>query len=314
MTVVSGIAGFDVGGQSVKAVLVDPEGKVLARAARPTGPATDIDGLVAAITDALSELGDGQGPVGLGMAGVFDPDGSLAGCPNLPRLAGTRPAARLESVLSRTVVADNDANCAALAEGWTGAVLGLDDYLVVVLGSGLGSGLVTGGRVYQGSRGHGCEMGHSIVNVGGRRCGCGAQGCLEAYVSETAVRAMVEEAGGDLARTVAERAATGATGSGYASVLFELAASGDETAGEIASNMVRVLGAGLASAVNSFDVTTLVLGGGMAPAFIARADELLAAIAPLLFARAVDEVTLIEAAAGPYAGAIGAARLVMLSL
>ena len=96
--------------------------------------------------------------------------------------------------------------------------------------------------------------------------------------------------------------------------MFELAASGDEAAGEIASNMVRVLGAGLASAVNSFDVTTLVLGGGMAPAFTARADELLAAIAPLLFARAVDEVTLVEAAAGPYAGAIGAARLVMLSL
>ena len=314
MSRASATAGLDVGGQSLKAVLAGSDGRVLAKASRPTGPVTDIDRLGAAAAEALGELGASAGPIGLGMAGVFDSDGSLAGCPNLPRLAGTRPAQVLTALLGRTVIADNDANCAALAEGWTGVVAGIDDYLMVVLGSGLGSGLVIGGRVYQGSHGHGCEMGHTIVSAGGRRCGCGADGCLEAYVSETAARAVVSEAGEGFGQMVADRAQAGGCHSGYASALFELAAEGEATAGGLAAGMVSMLGAGLASAVNAFDVTTVVLGGGMAPAFVARTGELSAAMGPLLFARPAEDVRLLEASAGSYAGAIGAARLAMLSL
>ena len=310
----SATAGFDVGGRSVKAALVDPGGRVLAKAAAATGPATDIDRLVAAVGEAFRGLGASSGPVGLGVAGVFDRDGSLAGCPNLPRLSGQRPAEAVGAALGRTVVADNDANCAALAEGWTGAAAGIDDYLAVVLGSGLGSGLVIGGQVYQGSQGHGCEFGHTVVRAGGRRCGCGADGCLEAYVSETALRAMVDEKGGGFAGEIASRVEAGGPGYGPASALFELASEGDDTAAGIASLMVSMLATGLASAVNAFDVVTVVLGGGMAPAFMARAGQLSSVMAPLLFARSMTEVSLVEAAAGPYAGAIGAARLAMLSL
>jgi len=305
--------GFDVGGQSVKAVLVDADGTVLGDCSRPSGEATTIGDLAAVLAAlrqellAFSPLPLPAAPsYGLGIAGVMSADGVLQGSPNLPQLVGARVGEVVADVLGVSVVVDNDAHCAALAEGWNGAAAGEKDFLLVTLGSGVGSGLILDHEVFHGSTGHGCELGHAVLVAGGRRCGCGNLGCLEAYVSEVAARGLVEEAAGALLAAVEARVTTGV---GYAQSVFRLAGEGSAEAETIAAGMIRSLGVGLASAVNVFDVTLVVIGGGIAPSVIARLDELQRWLAHSLFARSIDAVSIRAAVHGHLAGAIGAARM-----
>jgi glucokinase len=314
MKAASEAAGFDIGGQTVKAARVDLDGRVLSSAAAPTGSELSAEHLAAALKRLLEDIHPGPGlagTVGVGVAGVTAADGTLLGSPNLPALEGAKVARAVSRALGRKTVVENDANCAALAEGWGGAADGCDDFLLITLGSGLGSGLVMGGGLYRGAHGHGCELGHAVVVQGGRPCGCGAKGCLEAYVSEAALHSIIAETGGELALAVGEAVKNGG---GHARALFKLAGEGDRQARVAVSAMIESLGVGLASAVNVLDVTTIVIGGGIGPAVVSRKAELEKAMAPVLFARAIDEVRLLAAARGPLAGAIGAARLAMLSL
>ncbi len=306
--------GFDVGGQSIKAALVSGDGEVLARASAPTGEETDLDALVGAFRGLRESLGGGTRPddaVGIGIAGVLDRSGALRGSPHLPLLVGHHIAEAVSSGLGCRVVAHNDADCAAMAEGWHGAAHGRDDFLLITLGTGVGSGLVLGGRLRAGQSGFGCELGHMMVVHGGRRCGCGNLGCLEAYISETAARSLVEGAPASLRGRVVEARAAG--GGGAAQALFELGAGGDAEAEELAGAMVDVLGAAIASVVNVLDLTTIVLGGGIAPGVLARLARLRDSASRSLFARPVSDLQLVAASRGPLAGAIGAARLAMLA-
>lgn len=306
--------GLDVGGQSIKAALVSGEGEVLGRASAPTGEETDLDALVRAFQGLRESLGSATGTgdvIGIGLAGVLDRSGALRGSPHLPLLVGHRIAEAVSKGLGCRVVVHNDADCAAMAEGWHGAAHGHDDFLLITLGTGVGSGLVLGGRLRAGRSGFGCELGHMMVVHGGRRCGCGNLGCLEAYISETAARSLLETAPDSLRGRVAEARATG--GGGFAQALFDLGTAGDAEAEELAGGMVDVLGAAIASAVNVLDLTTVVLGGGIAPGVLARLARLRDSAARSLFARPVSDLQLVAASRGPMAGAIGAARLAMLA-
>ncbi|HYC53994.1 MAG TPA: ROK family protein [Candidatus Binatia bacterium] len=301
--------GFDVGGQSVKAALVDESGTVLGQSTAPTGIATDPDALIAtflALRDSLAP-GNREG-VGVGIAGVLDRHGTLRGGPHLPELHGQRIEEFVAGGMGVAATVRNDADCAAVAEGWIGAAVGRQDYLAITLGTGVGSGLVLGGSSRRGESGYGCEFGHMIVVHQGLRCGCGNHGCLEAYISETAVRRAVERAG--LEQRVF---GDGEPEGGVARIVFEMADRGDAQADAIVSSMIDHLGTAIASAVNVLDLTTILLGGGIAPGVLSRVDRLRGSMAASLFARSVDDVEMLEAAGGPLAGAIGAARLAMLA-
>lgn len=323
--------GFDVGGQSVKAVLVSAAGDVLANGSAPTGEALTVDSLADSLVELrrkllieVQDLPRPEGPVrrvavrarplpiGVAVAGAFDRSGCLRGSPHLPRLVGTRVGAALSARLAAPLAVHNDADCAAVAEGWCGAARGCDDFLLIAIGTGLGSGLVLGGRLRAGASGYGCELGHMMVVHGGRRCGCGKAGCLEAYISETAARSLVEEAPAALRARVGARRA--ALGGGAAQALFALGGEGDCEAEHLAGAMVDVLGAAVGSVVNVLDLTTIVLGGGIAPGVLARREALLRAADAHLFARPASDLNVVAASCGPAAGAVGAARLGMLSL
>ncbi|MBI5506411.1 MAG: ROK family protein [Deltaproteobacteria bacterium] len=308
------VLGFDVGGQSVKAALVDGDGAMLEHCSAGTGRATDAVALVETLASLRRRLvGEHRVAerVGIGIAGVLDRSGTLRGAPNLPLLTGQPLESLLGRGLGGSVVVRNDADCAALAEGWGGAAAGREDFMLVTLGTGVGSGLVLGGRIRRGSSGYGCEFGHMIVDYEGRRCGCGNRGCLEAYVSETAARQQRDEWESSLASAVDEHVA--AHGGGVAEALFDLGSGGNGEAEQVAGRMVDLLGSAIASAINLLDLTTIVLGGGIAPGFLARIERLRAAVAASLFARPVADIELLAASRGPWAGAIGAARAAITS-
>jgi len=314
------LIGFDVGGQSVKAAVVNESAEVTARGRRVTGADTTAESLAASIGALLDDLVDGVRPesLGVGIAGVVGTTGNLEGSPNMPALTGRPIAKELSDLLGARVVVENDANCAAYAEGWFGAADGVADYLVVTLGTGLGSGVVIAGGLYRGSTGYACELGHSIVHAGGRRCGCGNLGCLEAYASEAAMRTIIVERDDDLTAEVLSRVSD--EDEGYTQALYALAegsasnATVARMAQREAEEMIRMLGIGLASAVNVFDIETVVIAGGIAPAVLSRLDDLKSAMATSLFARPIDAVRVLPSVHGNDAGSIGAARLAGESL
>jgi glucokinase len=305
--------GVDIGGQSLKAVLVDASGAVAKRASRATGRSVSLLDLAAAIGDVAAYLGHERGrAIGVGVAGCVTLDGVVRGSPNLPALAGSAIERDLGAALGVRIVADNDAHCHALAEAWIGAAEKTPTFLLVTLGSGIGSGLVVDGKVHRGATGYGCELGHSIFRPGGRRCGCGNHGCLEAYVSEVALTSRIPEERPPLGKRV--DALVRERGIGHAQALFELADAGDADATAFAEALAAELGIALGSAVNVFDVELIVIGGGIAPSMLARLAPLRRAMAGALFARDEASVRIEPAAAGSLAGAVGAARLAMTAV
>jgi glucokinase len=305
--------GIDVGGQALKAAVVDDTGRVLDETSRPTGPSTSLDSVATLCAGVLAALECTPGvPLGLGVAGCVTLDGVVKGSPNLPALKDVPLGELLAGRLGRRVCVDNDAHCHALAEGWTGAARGERHFVLITLGSGVGSALVLDGTVYRGATGFGCELGHLIFQPDGRRCGCGNQGCLEAYVSEVALRTRIADDVPRLAERVEGRVA--ARSCGYAEALFALADSGDVDAAGLGGRLCEEFGIAIASVVNLFDVELIVLGGGIAPAFLARAGRVRESMARALFARSETAVRLVPASAGVSAGAVGAARMAMLAV
>jgi len=291
--------GVDVGGSAIKLGALDRSGAPIAERSLP--PARDAESFVASVSEAAGELAVGsEHAIGLALPGLLDrAERVVRTSPNLPWLAGEPVAAALEERLglaAGAVLVENDANAAALGELHFGAARGLEDVLVVTLGTGIGGGLVLGGELFVGA-GLAGEIGHVVVDPEGPRCGCGARGCLETLASASAARRRAEEAGlpaeapGDLER-LAERAREGA---------------GPEA--ELLHAVGADLGHGLALALTLLDLRTFVLGGGFSAALDVLEPGIRAGLVEWAYGERVSAVRLLGAGLGPAAGWIGAACL-----
>jgi glucokinase len=278
--------------------------------------------LASAVESAVAELAYDLGEtrtIGVGIAGCITLNGVVRGSPNLPALADVAIERALGAAVGVRVVADNDAHCHALAESWIGAASSVPAFLLITLGSGIGSALVIDRRIHRGVTGYGSELGHMVLEKDGRVCACGNRGCVEAYVSEVALRARIAELPA-LATAVEQRERAGQSDvvagivPGVAAALFALADEGNGDAERLVAAAVSELGTALGSAVNVYDIEHIVIGGGMAPGFLARSDALLRATGAALFARHASEIRIVAAGAGSLAGAVGAARMAMLAV
>ena len=278
--------GVDIGGTNVRVARVTADGAVdeVRRARTPFG---DVDALV----EVVAELHDGaEGPVGVGVAGGATADGTLCGAPNLG-IDGTPFGQLLAARLARPLTVLNDADAATWAEHQLGAGRGVDDLVMLTLGTGVGGGVVVAGSLLRGSTGLASELGHIIVHEGGAVCACGNHGCLEAYASGSAM-AMGERRASDLAAA---------------------AADGDEVAAAHLTRIGTWLGIGLASLVNALDPARIVIGGGAGTAaFDALVPAAEQALAERLFGRAQRSgPPIVRAELGDDAGVVGAALLAM---
>lgn len=194
------VVGIDIGGTNTVFGVVDARGTVLYSSSIKTGKYADIEEYVAALgTGLLQVIDQAGGPDKIKGIGVGAPNGNyFNGCiefaPNLP-WKGKIPLAQLisEKVGGIPVALTNDANAAAIGEMTYGAARGMKDFIVITLGTGVGSGIVINGNLVYGHDGFAGELGHVIVRRNGRQCGCGRQGCLEAYTSATGVARTARE-------------------------------------------------------------------------------------------------------------------------
>ena len=195
------VVGIDIGGTNTVFGVVDARGTILYTSSIKTGKYTDINDYVTALGDGLKGIIDqAGGPSKIKGIGIGAPNGNFFnGCiefaPNLP-WKGKIPLAELISdyLGGLPVALTNDANAAAIGEMTYGAARGMKDFIVITLGTGVGSGIVIGGNLVYGHDGFAGELGHVIMRRNnGRPCGCGRQGCLEAYTSATGVARTARE-------------------------------------------------------------------------------------------------------------------------
>ena len=305
--------GVDVGGTKVAAGVVDESGTILARSRHetPSASPSDVEDVIASCVAELREQHE-VGAVGVGAAGFIDADRSrVLFAPNL----SWRDEPLRDAVASRVglpVVVENDANAAAWAEHRFGAGKGEDELVAVTVGTGIGGGIVLGGRLYRGRFGIGAEFGHMEVVPGGRRCGCGQSGCWEQYCSG---RALLREAReiADVRRGFGDRLLELGGGRPEGIEAREVTAAaqeGDPAALECFEEIGRWLGQGLADLAAVLDPGVFVVGGGVADAGELLLDPARRAFVERLTgggSRPQAEIRL--AALGNDAGMVGAADL-----
>ena len=184
------VLAIDVGGTKMAAGLVTSDGQLLARSARPTPRGDDPEQVFRALLDAVDEVRTGgEVACGVGSGGPMTRDGTSVSPLNIPAWRGFPLRERLAATLGLGVHVDNDAKALALGEGWRGAARGQRSFLSMVVSTGVGGGIVLDGRLLDGEDGNAGHIGHVIVEPDGRVCPCGAQGCLEAEASGTAIAA-----------------------------------------------------------------------------------------------------------------------------
>ncbi|KUJ54495.1 glucokinase [Streptomyces albus subsp. albus] len=257
--------GVDIGGTKIAAGVVDEEGAILDISTVPT-PSTP-EGVIDAIADAVRDVSAGHAveAVGIGAAGyVDDKRATVLFAPNI----NWRHEALKDKVEQRVglpVVVENDANAAAWGEYRFGAGQGHDDVVCITLGTGLGGGIIIGGRLHRGRFGVAAEFGHLRVVPDGLLCGCGSQGCWEQYASG---RALVRYAR-QRANAAPENAATLlALGDGspqgiQGKHISDAARQGDPVAIDSFRELARWAGAGLADLASLFDPSAFIVGGGV---------------------------------------------------
>jgi glucokinase len=309
--------GIDVGGTKALALTVARDGRVLGevRAATPHD-----EGLAAGeataevLTGQVRELSRRQGldpsevPVGIGLPGLMRRDGRLAFAPNLQSASGADLGALLGGSLSSTrVYCENDANCAALCEHEWGAARGIDDFVMVTLGTGIGGGVVADGQLVRGRSGFAGEIGHMVVEAHGAPCQCGGRGCWERYASGGGLRRMTIEAAheGRLATLVERRGDAEAV---TPEDVTDAAAAGLPEAVALVREVSWWLALGLANLAAILDCGHFVIGGGLSEAsdlVLPFAREYLVDLVEGYDAR--PTITVTTSMFGPRSGAMGAA-------
>ena len=311
--------GIDLGGTNIKTGIVDEQGKIIAKSSIPTKSertadevafdmAFEVLNIVKTNKISMDELVG----VGIGRPGAINSGAGIVDySPNL----GWYNVPIAELILKRVkkpVKVSNDANVAALGETLFGAGKGYKDTILVTLGTGVGGGVVIGGKLFEGNESKGAELGHSVIVVNGQQCGCGRRGCFEAYSSATALIRETKEAmlrdrgskmwdfvGGDIDKVDGKTA-------------FETEKQGDATAKLVVNNYVLYLSEGLLNLCNIFRPEAIMLGGGVC----AQGDNLLNRLKTRMQAlhygyQGTPAVDLLIASLGNDAGIIGAAALLM---
>ena len=311
--------GIDIGGTNIVAGVTDDEGKIHAKAECKVDKSWDDRVLsemcVTLAREATERAGVDPGEiqsVGIGVPGlVFNETGVVVKTANMP-FANTPLRDIFQSRWQLPVYMSNDANCAAIGEYWCGAVAGCDPVVVITLGTGIGGGMVSNGKLFTGFAQSGMEVGHMVLHPGGEPCGCGNRGCWEQYASATALVRMAREEMSGRPESLLWDLCQGDAKQVDGRIVFEGAKRGDLAAQLALEQFRRELALGLINLVNILQPQVICIGGG-----ISHADEaqLLIPLQKLMTQGCFDKERpprLVRAALGNDAGIVGAAMLCKL--
>jgi glucokinase len=305
--------GVDLGGTKVKTALVDVNGHILSVHQYPTHPEKGPEGIITdiltCIDGCLSKARQEARALGIGIAGQVDLNGVVRYAPNL-KWRNVPLKAKLEKKLGMPVVVINDVRAASCGEWRYGSGKGVDDLVVLFVGTGIGGGVISGGNMIVGCSNTGGELGHITIVSDGRKCHCPNRGCLEAYAGGWAIAERAQEA----VRTNPEMGRhltllAGGIENITAVTVSQAYREGDQLARQLVEETGRYLAAGVVSIVNAFNPCLFVLGGGV----IEGIPELVPMVEDITRNRALksalENLKVVKAGLGGNAGVIGAAAL-----
>ncbi|MGW7468940.1 ROK family protein [Streptomyces xantholiticus] len=302
------VAALDIGGTKIAGALVDGNGAILQRAQRPTPAQEDGDTVMQAVETVLAELTGSPlwgraTALGIGSAGPVDASAGTVSPVNVPAWRGFPLVDRVSRAvggLPVTLVGDGVAMTAA--EHWQGAARGHDNALCMVVSTGVGGGLVLGGKPYAGPTGNAGHIGHISVDLDGDLCPCGGRGCVERIAS-----------GPNIARRALENGwRPGPSGDASAAAVAKAARAGDPVATASYERAAQALAAGIAATATLVEIEIAVIGGGVAGSGEVLFAPLRRALRDYATLSFVQRLTVAPALTGTDAGLVGAAAAATL--
>ena len=311
--------GVDLGGTNIAVGIVDENMNIVKKGKVPTKKErhsdeiiADMGALCAALVKEAGLTFDDIAYVGVAAPGSVDPVGGTVKYANNINMLHYPLAERLMSHIPvKKVYLENDANAAALAEAKAGAGKGYNDVIMITLGTGVGGGIVIGDKLYSGFNYAGAELGHIVIEHGGRPCTCGRKGCWEAYSSATALIEFTKEKMAETRDTVMWEMCENGAKKVSGRTAFNAAKQGDRAGQEVVNTYIDYLACGITNMVNIFQPEVLCIGGGVC----GEGDYLLAPLKAIVDrdqygADSHDDKTQIKIAElGNDAGILGAALL-----
>jgi len=306
--------GVDLGGTNIAVGLVDENYRIVDKASVPTRAPRPAEEIVADMTALAASLAEKHGvtPVGIGIGSPgLIMDGNVRSAVNLGfKDVPLRDMMQAASGLPCAV--GNDANAAALGENAAGAGRGADSFVMITLGTGVGGGIIEGGKIIDGFNGAGAEIGHFILEPGGRKCACGKRGCFEAYCSATALINDTVEAMEAHPESAIARLCGGDKTQINGKTAFDAMREGDAVGREVVDTFIRRLALGVSNIVVLLQPEVLAIGGGISK----EGEGLLTPMRELVygdsyFSDSVPRTRLVAAELRGDAGIVGAAALVL---
>lgn len=310
--------GIDLGGTNIAAGVLDKDMKIIKKGNAPTGGDRHYSEIIRDMAMLALKLLDETGLtvkdipyIGIGSPGISDREKGILLYSNNIKFSHVPMRQEMQKTIPLPVYIENDANCAALAEGLVGAARDVEDSITVTLGTGIGGGIILGNRIFTGFNGMAGEIGHIVIGQGGEKCTCGRDGCWEAYASATALIRQTRCAALSDPSSAIHRLVQGNLDSINAKTAFDAMREGDPTGIKVVKQYIRYLAEGVANMINIFQPSKIVIGGGISKEGETLLRPLREAVHELSYFGAGDvpQTSIVCAETGNDAGIIGAAIL-----
>lgn len=263
--------GIDLGGTNIVASVVDDDYNIIGTSKTPTNSPRSAEEIFDDIADVCEEAVKSAGltmedidSVGMGTPGTVNQDGIIEFANNLAFNnvpARTMLAKRINKPEEKVFI-ENDANCAALGEAYAGCGNGAKDFVAVTLGTGVGSGVIIGGKIVNGVNYAGGECGHMVIVVDGEQCSCGRKGCWEAYASATALIRQTKKAMEEYPDSLMHKLAK-EEGKVSGRTAFDAMRLGDIAGIKVVDDYIKYVACGLINIVNALQPEIICIGGGI---------------------------------------------------
>lgn len=310
---------IDLGGMSAKAALVDDSGKKYAdlrcktsASDSPEQTAENLANLAKDVAFSANVSYEEICAIGIGSPGIIDSEqGIVVNWTNF-QWKNVPLAQLIRAHFDVPVFVLNDANAAALGENYLGAGSAYRSMVLLTLGTGVGSGIVIDGKIFEGNLGAGGEIGHEVIHFGGEKCSCGRRGCFEAYASATALIRQTKRAMERHPESTLWRICGGDLNAVSGITPFDGRKEGDATAKKVVNSYIRYLAEGVTNVINIFRPQAVILGGGVC----GQGDTLLNPLKKLVYrmmygGNGYASVEIATAKLGNEAGIYGAAKFAM---
>ncbi len=309
--------GIDLGGTNIVAGVVDEEYNILVKESVKTNsnrPAAEVIADIIAVAKKAVESAnltmDQIENVGVGAPGTANKDTGIIEYSNNLKWDEVPLKQMMEDGLQKPVFVENDANAAAFGEFLAGAGKDHNSLVAITLGTGVGGGVITDGKILTGFSYAGAELGHSVIVAHGRHCTCGRDGCLEAYVSATGLINATKEAMQEDKQSAMWEICEGNLENVNGKTAFDGMRKGDATAINVVDTFIDYLSIGIANFINIFQPEILCIGGGICKEGDTLIKPLTEKVIPQTYARKEENRTkIVVAKLGNDAGVIGAAML-----